>query len=496
MSNNIDNRNQPIINVYVFQDGENCFIPKKEISRDKLTGKMLYNGKHTRFTNKNMDYIAELIKQNVIRECFDILEKNEHNRNTPFSNYQNINLKNIDYRKVNTLYYFVLQKYNNHRNNYYPSYKTTDSISNSLFNINAHTKGVDLKINDLIDATIKVINKDVPTLFIIISGDGDFRNSIQNAYQAGCECCVLYNSDTKLSDNFYAFIKDCGFSRNSWWNVLDKCISDNNFNNFNKLNINNNNNNNQENQINFTGFKNINYEIRNIDPITTSDKKENSKNTEDKKEELVKKLVKIEEFKNSEPVKKLVKTEEFKNSEPVKKIIKTEEKKEEPLKKLVKTEESKNSEPVKKVIKTEESKNPEPVKKLVKTEEFKNSESVKKVIKTEESKNPEPVKKLVKTEEFKNSEPVKKLVKTEDKKDKPVKKVIKTEDKKDEPVKKVIKTEESKNPEPVKKVIKTEEKKEEPVKKVIKTEEKKVETLKKLVKTEESKNLEPLKKLR
>ena len=205
--NNLDNKNQPIINIFIFHDGENCFIPSKEIVRDK-NNRMLFTGTNTKFNNKNIDYTAELIKQNVVKECFDILKNNEYNRNIPFCNYPGINLNNIDFRKVNILYYFVLQRFNNKKSNYYPSIKTSDSLSNSLFNINAHTKGVDLKINDLIDATVKVINRSIPSLFIIISGDGDFRNSIQTAYQAGCECCVLYNSDTRLTDNFDAFIKE------------------------------------------------------------------------------------------------------------------------------------------------------------------------------------------------------------------------------------------------------------------------------------------------
>ena len=72
--NNFDNRNQPIINIFVFHDGENCFIPKRGICRD-ANGKMVFNGSQTRFNNKNIDYTAELIKQNVIKESFDILKK-------------------------------------------------------------------------------------------------------------------------------------------------------------------------------------------------------------------------------------------------------------------------------------------------------------------------------------------------------------------------------------------------------------------------------------
>ena len=219
------NKNQPIINVIIFHDGENCFIPKKEISRDKF-GNMIFSNSHTKFNNIFVDYTAELIKQNVVKEAFDILMSNVSNKNQPFSNFPNIDLHNIDFRKVNSQYFFVLQHSKSKNNNFYPSFKTYDSISNSLFLVNANTKsnGVDLKINDLIDSSIKFLNKNSPTLFVIISGDGDFRNSIHNAYQAGFECCVIFHSDTKLTHNFDAFITDCGFSRNSWWSILNKSI--------------------------------------------------------------------------------------------------------------------------------------------------------------------------------------------------------------------------------------------------------------------------------
>jgi len=276
----MSNKNQPIINIIVFHDGENCFIPKKEICRDK-NGKMIFSNSHTKFSNNNIDYIGELIKQNVIKESFDILKKNEYKRNKPFINFPNIDLDNIDFRKVNCNYFFVLQKFIHKRNNFYPSHKTNDSLCNSLFNINAHTKGVDLKINELIDATIKIINKDSPTLFIIISGDGDFRNSIQNAYQSGFECCVLFNSDTNLTSNFDAFIKDCGFSRNSWWNVLDKCCSNysKNINDSDSLDYKNNKNYQENNINNKDNNDNKTKSIESIKPDTKETIKPETKKT-------------------------------------------------------------------------------------------------------------------------------------------------------------------------------------------------------------------------
>ena len=313
--NKLDNKNQPIINVIVFHDGENCFIPKKEISRNE-NGRMDFIGSRTKFKNNNIDYTAELIKQNVVKECFDILKNNDHKRNIPFSNFPNININNIDFRKVNTQYYFVLQKFNNNRCNYYPSFKTTDSISNSLFSINAHTKGVDLKINDLIDASLKLINKETPTLFIIISGDGDFRNSIQNAYQAGCECCVLFNSDTKLTDNFDAFIKDCGFSRNSWWNILYRCIVyDTNNNSIFRIDDQYNNSNIKK--VEPVKIEPVKIEIKKVEPAKVEIKKVEPAKVEIKKVEIKKVEIKKVEIKKVEPAKI-----EIKKVEPAKVEIK------------------------------------------------------------------------------------------------------------------------------------------------------------------------------
>ena len=102
--NKLDNKNQPIINVIVFHDGENCFIPKKEISRNE-NGRMDFIGSRTKFKNNNIDYTAELIKQNVVKECFDILKNNDHKRNIPFSNFPNINIISLSFAKISNSFF-------------------------------------------------------------------------------------------------------------------------------------------------------------------------------------------------------------------------------------------------------------------------------------------------------------------------------------------------------------------------------------------------------